>query len=285
VDPAALAFALVAGAVAAFNPCGFALLPAYLGLIVTGPDERSGASARAVRFAAGMTVGFVGVFGLVGVVLAPLALSLERYLPVVTVIVGVLLVGLGVRLLAGHELAISGLAGHGRAPTARWRSQIGYGASFALASLSCTIAPFLAVTAGSLRAGGPVGVAAVFVAYALGMGVVVLVLALAVAAARSSAVRVLRRTGAAVGRAGGVLLVVAGAYVTWYGWFEIRSIAGDTASDPVVAAAVGVQAAIAGWIADLGPATLLLVGALLTVGLAVAALRRQRRRSAELRPG
>ena len=27
MDPPALAFALVAGAVAAFNPCGFALLP------------------------------------------------------------------------------------------------------------------------------------------------------------------------------------------------------------------------------------------------------------------
>jgi cytochrome c-type biogenesis protein len=256
----------------------------YLGLIVTTPDERSGASGRAVRFAAGMTVGFVGVFGLVGVALAPLALSLGRYLPVVTVIMGVLLIGLGVRLLAGHELSVPGMAGHGRAPTARWRSQIGYGASFALASLSCTIAPFLAVTAGSLRAGGPVGVAAVFVAYGLGMGVVVLVLALAAAAARGSAVRVLRRAGAAVGRAGGVLLIVAGTYITWYGWIEIRSIAGDTTADPVIAAAVGVQAAIAGWIADLGPTTLLLVAALLAVGLMGAALRRRSRPSAAPRP-
>ncbi len=47
------------------------------------------ATGRAVRFAAGMTLGFVAVFGLVGLVLAPLAGSIEQYLPVVTLVVGV----------------------------------------------------------------------------------------------------------------------------------------------------------------------------------------------------
>ena len=74
-------FALVAGAVAASNPCGFALLPAYLGLLAS--DARARAAAGAVRFTGGMALGFVAVFGLVGVVLAPLVGSMTRYLPVV----------------------------------------------------------------------------------------------------------------------------------------------------------------------------------------------------------
>jgi cytochrome c biogenesis protein CcdA len=41
--------ALAAEAVAAFNPCGCALLPAYLGLLAT--DVRARAVAGAVRFA------------------------------------------------------------------------------------------------------------------------------------------------------------------------------------------------------------------------------------------
>ncbi|WP_300009036.1 cytochrome c biogenesis protein CcdA [Pseudonocardia sp.] len=275
MDPAALAFALVAGAVAAFNPCGFALLPAYLGLLVAG-GGRTGAVLRALRFSAGMTVGFVAVFGLVGVVLAPLALSLERYLPVVTVLVGVVLVVLGAWLLAGRTLAIPGLAGHGSAPTRRWWSQIGYGVSFALASLSCTIAPFLAVVAGSLRVGGPLGVGAAFVAYALGMGVVVLAVALAVALASARAVGTLRHAGAVISRAGGALLVVAGAYVAWYGWIEIRSLAGGDPADPVVAAAIDVQAAVADLIAGLGAGGLLAVAAVLATGIAALTLRRVR---------
>jgi len=266
MDQAVLALALVAGAVAAFNPCGFALLPAYLGLLVAddAPGGRPAALRRAVRFAAGMTVGFVAVFGLAAAVLAPLALSFERYLPIVTVVIGIVLVGLGGWLLTGRQLAIPGLAGHGSAPTARWWSQIGYGVSFALASLSCTIAPFLAVTAGSLRGGGPLGVAAAFVAYALGMGTVVLVLALAVATARTSVVGAMRRIGAVISRGSGALLVVAGAYIAWYGWFEIRVLAGSATSDPVIDAAIRVQGAVSRWVAGLGPGGL--------IGLAVAAV-------------
>ena len=267
MEPAALGFALVAGAVAAFNPCGFALLPAYLGLLVAG--ERSGAVARALRFAGGMTIGFVAVFGLVGVVLAPLTGALARYLPAVAVVVGVVLVGLGGWLLAGRTLAVPGLAGRGSAPTARWWSQIGYGVSFALASLSCTIAPFLAAVAGSLRAGGPFGVAGAFVAYAVGMGVVVLAVALAVALASARAVAVLRRAGAVLSRASGVLLVLAGAYVAWYGWVEIRSLAGGPAGDPVVGAAVRVQGALTDLVAGLGAGGLLAVAAVLLLALAV----------------
>ncbi|MGH3979458.1 MAG: cytochrome c biogenesis CcdA family protein [Pseudonocardiaceae bacterium] len=285
MNSAALAFALVAGAVAAFNPCGFALLPAYLGLLVAGdgPDGRAAAMRRAVRFTAGMTAGFVAVFGLVAAVLSLLALSIERYLPVVTVVIGVLLVGLGGWLLAGRQLTVPGLAGHGSAPAATWWSQIGYGVSFALASLSCTIAPFLAVTAGSLPSGGPLGVAGAFLAYALGMGTVVLVLALAVAAARTSLVTSMRRAGAAISRGSGALLVVAGAYVAWYGWFEIRVLAGSATSDPVISAAVGVQATISRWVAGLGAGGLLAVAAGLAAVLAAAILvrRARTRRSTE----
>jgi cytochrome c-type biogenesis protein len=261
VNVSTLAFALVAGAVAAFNPCGFALLPAYLGLLVAPASEGRTGLGRPVRFAAGMTLGFVAVFGTVGLVLAPLAVSIERYLPVVTVVIGVLLVGVGAWLVAGRHLALPGLAGRGTPPTAGWWSQVGYGVSFALASLSCTIAPFLAVTAGSLAAGGPVGIVTALIAYALGMSIVVLTLALAVAAARTSMIRGMRRAGAMISRASGALLVVAGAYVAWYGWFEIRVLAGSATSDPIVFGAVRVQAAVSRWVASLGPAGLLAVGA------------------------
>jgi len=122
-----------------------------------------------------------------------------------------------------------------------------------------------------------VGVAAAFVVYALGMGIVVVVLACAVAAARTSVVGSMRRAGAWISRVSGGLLVVAGAYVAWYGWFEIRVLAGRATSDPVVSAAVSVQAAITRWVIGLGPGGLLALGAgvaLVLVG--VVAIRRVR---------
>jgi len=279
VDQGILALALVAGAVAAFNPCGFALLPAYLALLVaegpeTGRGSRGAALARAVRFSAGMTVGFVAVFGLFGVLITSLAISVEPYLPVVTVVIGVVLVGLGGWLLAGRSLAVPGLAGHGRAPTWTWGSQIGYGVSYALASLSCTIAPFLAVTAGSLRGATVWSVAGSYATYALGMGTVVLTLALAVATARSSVAAVMRRAAPVVSRLAGILLLVAGGYVAWYGWFELRVLAGDTTTDPVVATATGVQTTITRWIAGLGAGPIIGVAVALAVLAAVLVGRR-----------
>jgi len=282
-----LALALVAGAVAAFNPCGFALLPPYLALLVAG-DPGAGdrvalpAVARALRFTTGMTVGFVAVFATFGIVVAPLALSIERYLPYVTVVIGAALVLLGGWLLAGRSVGFPGRRGHGTAPTASWWSQVGYGVSFALASLSCTIGPFLAVTSTSLRGTNVLEVVASYVVYALGMGIVVLVLALAAATAQASVVRRMRRAGAFVGRAGGLVLILAGAYVAWYGWFEIRVLSGGTTDDVVVDTALRVQVFLARLVTDAGPTRLIGLLVVLVVAMAAsrAVLRRSRRTQA-----
>lgn len=266
IESASLTLALVAGAVAAFNPCGFALLPAYLTLLVAAPDgdrSRRAAAVRAVRFTTGMTAGFVAVFGTFALVVAPLALSLERWLPVLTVIIGAVLVALGLWLLTGRTLAVPGLDRRGRAPSTTWTSQVGYGATFALASLSCTLAPFLAVTTSALREGSAAGVAVSFAAYALGMGAVVGVLAAAATATTSTVTARLRRLAPLIARSSGALLVAAGAYVGWYGWFELRVLAGTTVQDPVVSAAVGVQGVLSRTVAGLD--TRLLVAAALTV--------------------
>lgn len=266
LEPTSLALALVAGAVAAFNPCGFALLPAYLTLLVSDPDghrSRGAAAVRAVRFTTGMTAGFVVVFGAFALFVAPLALSLERWLPVLTVVMGAVLVALGVWLLTGRTLAVPGLDRRGRAPKATWSSQVGYGASFALASLSCTLAPFLAVTTSALREGSIVGVAVSFGAYALGMGAVVGVLAAAAAVTTSTMTARLRRLAPLIARSSGALLVAAGAYVGWYGWFELRVLAGTTVQDPVVSAAIGVQGVLSRAVA--GVDTRLLAAAALAV--------------------
>lgn len=247
-----MGLAFGAGLVAALNPCGFAMMPAYLALVVRG--ERVGTRAavgRAVTATAAMAAGFVVVFGGFGVLTVSVASVVQRYLPYVTVLIGISLVALGIWLLAGREIAFLRRLTQGAqwAPTARLGSMFGYGVSYAVASLSCTVAPFLAVTAASLRGDSALGAAAVYAAYIAGFTLVVGVLAVAVALASATVIDRMRRIVPYINRISGALLVVVGLYVSYYGLYEIRLFSGNgDAEDPVIAAAGRVQGAIARWV-------------------------------------
>ncbi|MGA4729850.1 cytochrome c biogenesis protein CcdA [Micromonospora taraxaci] len=262
---AALLLALTAGMLGAVNPCGFALLPAYLSLLVAGASDIRGAVGRALTAAAGLTVGYVLVFGAFGLALAPLAGWLRPRLPWLTVTLGVLLVLAGCWLLAGRRLPSPGWSARAPRLTRSWPSMVLFGAAYALASLGCAIAPFLAIVVTSLQAGSTGRGLALFGAYALGMGLVVAVAALGVALLRDGLVARLRVAGALVPRLSGLMLLVTGGYVAWYGWYELRLAAGrrDALHDPVIRAAAQIQRALAATLDRTGPALLLATLALL----------------------
>jgi cytochrome c biogenesis protein CcdA len=266
-----------AGLVAALNPCGFAMLPAYLALVVRGENAgRRAAVGRAVTATAAMAAGFVTVFGGFGILTVSAASTVQRYLPYVTVLIGIILVALGIWLLAGREITVlRGVARGARwAPTARLGSMFGYGISYAVASLSCTVGPFLAVTAAALRGGSVLGGVAVYFAYAGGFTLVVGVLAVAAALASSAAVDRMRRIVSYVNRISGALLLIVGVYVGYYGLYEIRLFTGDgNPEDSVIAAAGRVQGAIAGWVHQHGAWPWLVAMAVLTIAALGAAWR------------
>lgn len=63
-----------------------------------------------------------------------------------------------------------------------------------------------------------------------------------------------------------MLLVIAGAYVAWYGVFEIRVLAGQTTSDPLVSRIIAVQPAVSRWLQqNLGAGGVLVIVAALAV--------------------
>ncbi|MEU7617316.1 cytochrome c biogenesis protein CcdA [Micromonospora rifamycinica] len=271
-----LLLALTAGMLGAVNPCGFAMLPAYLSLLVAGPADGRGAIGRALTAAAGLTCGYVMVFGAFGLAVAPLADWLRPRLPWLTVTLGLGLLALGSWLLAGRRLPTPRPSARAPRLTRSLPSMALFGMAYALASLSCSIAPFLAIVVTSLQAGSTLRGLALFVAYAIGMGLVVAVAALGVALLRGRVVSGLRGAGAWVPRLSGLVLLVAGGYVAWYGWYEVRLAQGrhDAFGDPVVVGAARVQRTLVTALDTAGPAVL----AVALVGLlAVAALRHRGR--------
>ncbi|MGU3501553.1 cytochrome c biogenesis CcdA family protein [Mycobacterium sp. C31M] len=270
-----------AGLVAAVNPCGFAMLPGYLALVVTPGDGLFRAVGRAAAATVTMTLGVLPVFAAFGALTVSLASIVQRYVPFATVVIGAALVLLGGWLLSGRTLGLPLRAGSRWAPTGSIGSMLFYGIGFALASLSCTVGPFLAVTASAARGGGWAQAVPVYVAYAAGFAVIVGALAVSLAVTSTAMVDRIRGILPHANRFGGALLVLVGLYVGYYGAYEIRLFHGDALPvDPVVAAAGRVQGALAAWVHAYGGwPWLVLLAAALGAGAVIRRAARSRRRS------
>jgi len=276
-----IALAVGAGMLATVNPCGFAMLPAYVGFFVgvSGDDREPDRNpvARALLVTAAVTLGFVMVFAVIGLLVTQVTSTIEDHLPWVTIAIGIALVGLGVYLLSGRELVVSlpKLERGGRSTSLP--SMVVFGISYAIASLSCTLPVFLTTLVPTFRSSGVLAGLATFVLYGLGMGLVLGVVALSVALARVAVVQRLRRALPYVSRVSGALLAVAGAYVAYYGWWEVR---GDFDADPVIDFAADLQTWLAERVDSLSRGALAGVLVLATV---VAVVRARRRRAARPR--
>jgi hypothetical protein len=125
----------------------------------------------------------------------------------------------------------------------------------------------------SLRAGSAGAGLLLFVGYAAGMGLVIGVTAIAVALVRAGAVARLRRAAGFVPRIGGAVLLAAGAYVAYYGAYELRLVKNLRSSghDPVVNVVSGLQHRLSDLVGRLGAVWLAgLLLALILVGLLAA---------------
>ncbi len=222
------------------------------------------------------------VFGVLGIVFTSFSVSvqatIESWLPWLTIVLGVLLIGLGAWLLRGRSLNF-------RVPTLskgvddrQLVSVFLFGVSYALVSLSCTIPLFLAVVSTTFTSSNFASGIATYLAYALGMGVVLVGLTVALALARHSLIRSVRRALPYVYKVSGVLLVVAGAYVTYYGWYELRVDHGDVSGGGPANFVFNLNGTISDWIQRTGP---LRIGIVLAaaVGVAVALVMSRKKRS------
>ena len=222
-----LAFAATAGMLAAFNPCGFALLPGYLTLFLGQQAPRSSVVWRALAVGAAVTAGFVAVFGALGAAIAALSLALGSWLAVLTLLSGAALAAIGAAQILGRDLWV-------RVPRARLRvnrsvaGMVGYGIIYATVSLSCTLPVFsAAVVSGFAGPGATMGAGTLSaLSYAAGMGLVMTTLALAIGVLGRGALTRTRTWSRHVGRASGLMVLTAAAYVLWYGWVELATYTG-----------------------------------------------------------
>jgi cytochrome c-type biogenesis protein len=221
VIDAPFALAFTAGLVATVNPCGFAMLPAYLSYFMglSDDDVAPGGPAavrRALTIGAVVSSGFLLVFGLVGALVTLGMRAIIDLIPWAAMVIGGGVGILGIAMLLGYQPVVN-LPKVGRArPGKRYSAVFVFGLSYAVASLSCTLPIFLAVVAGSIPRTNLLSGVLLFLVYGLGMSLVLVVVTLALAFGKQRLVGWLRRSAASINRVSGAILLLAGGYIVWF---------------------------------------------------------------------
>ena len=135
------------GMAAAFNPCGAAMFPAYVGYQLGTLDPKHAPVESAVRgilMGLATTAGFIVVFGIAGIALAAGARVLRDLLPFIGLGIGIIIAGAGLLLLVSRRhIGITPASrvnlGQGRG----LQNVFLFGIAYALASLSCALPLFL----------------------------------------------------------------------------------------------------------------------------------------------
>ncbi len=221
--------------------------------------------------------GFVTVYGTLGLLASQLLSQVKQAVPVVSIGVGIALALLGATMLRGYEPKLAflkvGAVDRGKG----LRSLYVFGLSYAVVSLSCGFAGFSGVVVSTLRDGSVFGAAATYLTFSAGMGLVLMVLTLAAALAQQTVSRTMKRALPYVNRVSGLFLVIAGAYVAYYGYWSYR-IQNDTpiAGGPVLWVERW-SASISSQLLDLSTATIVtaIVVVAAVIGAAIAFSRRK----------
>lgn len=214
-------YAFGAGMVSAANPCGFALLPAYIAYNLGLGDESRNIASRTFHgsfMALVATCGFVLLFGVSGVAISSGGQALVKVFPQVGIVVGVLLALLGTFLLMTKRYFGLTVLSRVRGPTniSGIQGSFMFGLAYGLASLSCTLPVFLVVVVSVFKEGNFFESVMAFINYALGMGFLLLVVTLGVVFFKTAMVRIARSVVPYVQPVGAIFLVLAGFYLIYY---------------------------------------------------------------------
>ncbi|HSH78141.1 MAG TPA: cytochrome c biogenesis protein CcdA [Herpetosiphonaceae bacterium] len=214
-------YAFMAGMLATVNPCGFAMLPAYVSYYLGAKEPEFGERpvlqrlARSLVLGLAITAGFVLLFGAVGLVISAGGRALIRLVPWAAAGIGLVLILIGIALLFERRLHVP-TVNIGVARTPGWRGIFLFGIGYAIASLSCTLPIFLVIVGSTLTTMGVLGGLVMFLGYALGMGTVLTAITIGTGLLKGAVTRGLRQVVPYVERLSAVMLILAGGYILYY---------------------------------------------------------------------
>ena len=253
------AYSFMLGMLAAVNPCGFVLLPAYLLYFLGidgGPQHISRAPLqRALRVSASVSAGFLLVFLVVGTISRLFTQWIELRAKYAGFVIGLILIVLGIAMLFGWKPSFTtSMPGAKRDHSTR--AMFVFGIGYAIASIGCTIGLLTTAILGSIGTNGFVSGVISITMYGLGMSLLVTALTVTLAAAKTGVARVLKRSLRYIDKVAAVFISLTGMYLTWY-WYGAISERGSLGT--VVSRVENWQNSVSLWLQRQGASRLALI--------------------------
>ena len=226
------AYSFMLGILAAVNPCGFVLLPAYLlyflGIDSANPTAQRAPIRRALLVSAAVSSGFMLVFLVIGTISRLFTQWIELNAKYAGLLIGVALVVMGLAMLAGWKPSFITPSISGERDRSL-RAMFIFGIAYAVASIGCTIGFLTTAIFGSIGLNGFASGVLSIVLYGAGMGLLVSTLTVTLAVAKGGLLRVLKNGLRYMDKLAAGFIVLTGMYLTWYWYVAVseRSSAGN----------------------------------------------------------
>ena len=262
------AYSFMLGMLAAVNPCGFVLLPAYLLYFLGIDGANQGVTRapmqRALRVSAAVSSGFLAVFLVVGSISRLFTQWIELHAKYAGFAIGIALVGLGIAMLFGWKPSFA-TSIPGAKKDRSTRAMIVFGVAYAIASIGCTIGLLTTAILGSIGTHGFISGVISIVMYGLGMSLLVTALTVTLAAAKTGVSRMLKRSLRYIDKVAAAFIAITGAYLTWY-WYG--AISERESLGNIVSNVENWQNSVSLWLQEQGASRLALICALV-IGVAL----------------
>jgi len=214
-----IGFAFSAGMVASVNPCGVVMLTTYA-FQRLGETKQKPVGTQIIEsllHTIAITFSFAAIFLLVGSAISAGSQALLNLFPYAGLLVGMIMFAVGIWLFIKRKtLSLNLEVKQGAGEKLTLWSDLLFGLSYAVASLSCTLPIFLVVAGNALSTGDFSAAMRQFNAYALGMGTVVLVVVLGAVLFKRALARWLRGVTPFVHRLSSLFMAGAGVYIIIY---------------------------------------------------------------------
>lgn len=228
LDTSFVYFSFVAGLVAFFAPCSFAILPGYVTYYIS---KRQSAVKRhnisrnlfqGIVFGLIASTGFFTVFGAAGIAVIYIGQFVKRFIPWIAVITGFMLIFMGILMFFGRDILLFHIP---EIKLARKNEKIGiylFGIAYAIGSLDCVFPLFISIVVQAIASNSFLNGSYVIMAYVLGMSVVMTSITALIFAAKHLVLKKLEAMLPYFRKLSASVIVIAGIYMIYYQYLLFR---------------------------------------------------------------